>query len=100
LKVIEPKVVEGVKDAEGNYVIIHKVLMHNADGSPVLSVPLNVDLTDTKSPYYDKNAVKFVNDKINTINLPWPSLIMPFSIERLASLNSYSPLSFLTIYLT
>uniref|UniRef100_UPI003D2836DE hypothetical protein n=1 Tax=Mycoplasmopsis bovis TaxID=28903 RepID=UPI003D2836DE len=30
-------------------------------------VPLNVDLTDTKSPYYDKNAVKFVNDKINTI---------------------------------
>ncbi|MBT1327008.1 PDxFFG protein [Mycoplasma bovis] len=76
LKVIEPKVVEGVKDAEGNYVIIHKVLMHNADGSPVLSVPLNVDLTDTKSPYYDKNAVKFVNDKINTIVKTIKSLIV------------------------
>ncbi|WP_430002235.1 PDxFFG protein [Mycoplasmopsis bovis] len=75
-KVIEPKVVEGVKDAEGNYVIIHKVLMHNADGSPVLSVPLNVDLTDTKSPYYDKNAVKFVNDKINTIVKTIKSLIV------------------------
>ncbi len=76
LKVIEPKVVEGVKDAEGNYVIIYKVLMHNADGSPVLSVPLNVDLTDTKSPYYDKNAVKFVNDKINTIVKTIKSLIV------------------------
>lgn len=75
-KVIEPKVVEGVKDAEGNYVIIHKVLMHNADGSPVLSVPLNVNLTDTKSPYYDKNAVKFVNDKINTIVKTIKSLIV------------------------
>lgn len=75
-KVIEPKVVEGVKDAEGNYVIINKVLMHNADGSPVLSVPLNVNLTDTKSPYYDKNAVKFVNDKINTIVKTIKSLIV------------------------
>ncbi|WP_233742128.1 hypothetical protein [Mycoplasmopsis agalactiae] len=44
----------------GNYKLITKVLMHNADGSPVISVPLNVDLTDTKSAYYDKNAVKFV----------------------------------------
>ncbi|EIN14864.1 Hypothetical protein, predicted transmembrane protein [Mycoplasmopsis agalactiae 14628] len=75
-KQIEPKVVEGLKDAEGNYILITKVLMHNADGSPVISVPLNVDLTDTKSPYYDKNAVKFVNDKINTIVKTIKSLIV------------------------
>lgn len=75
-KQIEPKVVEGIKDAEGNYKLITKVLMHNADGSPVISVPLNVDLTDTKSAYYDKNAVKFVNDKINTIVKTIKSLIV------------------------
>lgn len=41
--------------------------MYNVDGFFVISVFLNVDLIDIKSVYYDKNVVKFVNDKINII---------------------------------
>lgn len=59
--------VEGIKDVEGNYKLIFKVLMYNVDGFFVISVFLNVDLIDIKSLYYDKNVVKFVNDKINII---------------------------------
>lgn len=71
-----PKVVEGVRDAKGNYVIINKVLMFNEDGTPVINVPLHVDFNDKSSPYYDANAIKYVNSKIKAIIETIKSLIV------------------------
>ncbi|WP_027334578.1 PDxFFG protein [Mycoplasmopsis felifaucium] len=74
---LEPKVVEGIKDpATGNYVLISKVLMFNADGSPVISAPLNVRLDDKNDKNYDPNAIKYVNDQIQMIDRAIKSLIV------------------------
>ncbi|MGV2392580.1 UNVERIFIED_CONTAM: hypothetical protein O8I53_06210 [Campylobacter lari] len=71
-----PKVVDGDKDSQGNYILIRQVLMKNKDGSPVVSVPLNVDLTDKTNPNYDPTAVEYVNKKIKLIIRTIQSLIV------------------------
>ncbi|UZK64379.1 PDxFFG protein [Mycoplasma mycoides subsp. capri] len=82
VETVEPIVVEGTKDQEGNYTKITKVLVHNKDGSPIVNVPLNVDLTDKNSSYYDPKAVEFANEKIKTVEKTIKSLIVDkFSIN-------------------
>ncbi|UUD35035.1 hypothetical protein NPA07_04485 [Mycoplasmopsis caviae] len=84
-----PKVVEGEKDANGNYIKINKVLMFNADGTPVINVPLNLDFNDKTSPYYDANALKYVNSKIKSIIETVKSLIVEkFSIRGWDNLDT------------
>ncbi|MBZ4212805.1 PDxFFG protein [Mycoplasma sp. U97] len=71
-----PLVVEGEKNTKGEYVIIHKVLMFEKNGSPIINVPLGVDLSDKNNPNYDPHAVKFVNEKINTVTNAIKSLVV------------------------
>ncbi|WP_029513280.1 PDxFFG protein [Mycoplasmopsis primatum] len=71
-----PKVVEGIQDAKGNYTLITKVLMFNKDGSPVINVPLNFDLSDKNNQNYDPYAVEFINKKIKSIENTIKSLIV------------------------
>ncbi|TQC51375.1 PDxFFG protein [Mycoplasmopsis mucosicanis] len=66
---IVPKIVEGQKDADGKYIKITKVLVYNANGTPIVNVPLNIDFTSKNNPYLEldgnKNVtVDFIDAKI------------------------------------
>ncbi|WP_036456808.1 PDxFFG protein [Mycoplasmopsis lipofaciens] len=99
---VEPIIVKGRKNADGKYVEITEVAMKtkhlkldangnavkDANGNdiyelvPVIKVPLNVDLEDTNSPYYDAGALEYVNKQIETIRSSIKSLIVEkFSIN-------------------
>ncbi|QVK05135.1 PDxFFG protein [Mycoplasma mycoides] len=73
---VEPKIVEGEQDAEGNYYKINKVLVFNKDGSPIVNVPLGIDLKDQKSEYYDPKGIEFVNEKIKVVKNTIKSLVV------------------------
>ncbi|WFQ94698.1 PDxFFG protein [Mycoplasma feriruminatoris] len=71
---VEPMIVDGEKDHEGNYTKITKVLVHNKDGSPIVNVPLSVDL---KSDGADADrTIEFVNEKIKVVEKTIKSLIV------------------------
>ncbi|VEU75646.1 Uncharacterised protein [Mycoplasmopsis maculosa] len=71
-----PKVVDGERNSEGQYILIREVLMKNKNGSPVINVPLNVRLDDQNNPNYDANAVQYVNSTIDRITRAIQSLIV------------------------
>ncbi|WP_051617793.1 hypothetical protein [Mycoplasmopsis iners] len=79
---LQPKIVEGEKDSNGNYVLITKVLVKNADGTWIINVPLNQRFGSPNDPYYDADAVKYVNDQINKVTKTIKQLIVEkFSIN-------------------
>ncbi|WFQ93880.1 PDxFFG protein [Mycoplasma feriruminatoris] len=71
---VEPIIVEGEKNQEGNYTKIKKVLVHNKDGSPIVNVPLDVDLT--KEGTNAARTIEFVNEKIKVVEKTIKSLIV------------------------
>ncbi|WFQ96343.1 PDxFFG protein [Mycoplasma feriruminatoris] len=75
-KSVEPVVVEGEKDVEGNYTKITKVLVYNKDGSPIINVPLGVNFKDENSGYNDPKAIEFINQKIKVVENTIKSLIV------------------------
>ncbi|XWT74927.1 PDxFFG protein [Mycoplasma leachii] len=73
-KSVEPIVVKGQKDSEGKYTKITEVLVYNKDGSPIVNVPLNVDLkTDGSDP---AKTIEFVNEKIKVVEKTIKSLVV------------------------
>ncbi|QBF34843.1 PDxFFG protein [Mycoplasmopsis phocirhinis] len=92
---IVPKIVEGVRnDATGDYTTINKVLVFNTDGTPIVNVPLGVDLSSSDlniNPYYQLRrranrsynaALEFVNKKIKDASDTIKALIVKeFSIN-------------------
>ncbi|WFQ91343.1 PDxFFG protein [Mycoplasma feriruminatoris] len=71
---VEPMVVKGEQDSEGKYTKITEVLVHNKDGSPIVNVPLNVDLT--KEGTDAAKTIEFVNEKIKVVEKTIKSLIV------------------------
>ncbi|WP_051630094.1 PDxFFG protein [Mycoplasma simbae] len=70
---IVPIIVEGERDARGRFTRIDKVLVHNADGSPIINVPTGIDLSSNDlevNPYYQEDdkhnniTIDYVNEKI------------------------------------
>ncbi|AIA29306.1 membrane protein [Mycoplasmopsis californica] len=88
---VVPKIVEGERDSKGNFIKITKVLVYNEDGTPIVNVPIGIDLSekDTKiNPFYQEDdkenniTVKWVNDKINeAINTISALIVKNYSIN-------------------
>ncbi|QVK02728.1 PDxFFG protein [Mycoplasma mycoides] len=71
---VEPIIVKGEQDAEGKYTKITEVLVYDKDGSPIVNVPLNVDLkTDGSDP---AKTIEFVNEKIKVVEKTIKSLVV------------------------
>ncbi|AOQ21876.1 PDxFFG protein [Mycoplasma capricolum] len=75
-KSVEPIVVKGQKDSEGKYYKIDEVLVHNKDGSPIINVPIGVNLRDENSGYNDKKTIDFINEKIKVVESTIKSLVV------------------------
>ncbi|MBU4691249.1 PDxFFG protein [Mycoplasma zalophi] len=82
---IVPKIVEGIKNSANEYIQIDKILVFNADGSPIINVPLGINLENndrTNNPYYEINenneniTKKYVNEKIQEAQNTIQSLIV------------------------
>ncbi|WFQ95524.1 PDxFFG protein [Mycoplasma feriruminatoris] len=71
---VEPMIVKGVQNPEGKYTKITEVLIHNKDGSPIVNVPLNVDLE--KEDGDPAKTIDFVNEKIKVVEKTIKSLIV------------------------
>lgn len=71
-----PKIVEGEKNAQGDFIKITKVLIYNNDQTPVINVPLNVDLSDSTREDYDPRDIEFIKEKLKTITNTIKSLII------------------------
>ncbi|MCS4536861.1 PDxFFG protein [Mycoplasma sp. CSL7475-4] len=92
---VVPKIVEGIRnEATGDYTTINKVLVFNADGTPIVNVPTGIDLSSTDlnvNPYYQQRrranqtynaALEFVNKKITDASNTIKALIVKdFSIN-------------------